>query len=356
MSNVVIMVWMKHLDAGFGDLLRGTMYLYKLSQQMKFTLIVDTQLHPVSQFLISHPHEYSNYVVQNKSKIIHAINPQPSYIVNQLHNHALSHNPNPILITTNYSDNHQESPSVECRRFMRSILRPNDEFKTYFNNMCKSFKIPKHYSIMHFRLGDHDVVHKKSNLAHYKQLFDIVNQNIKRIPNLHIIADSVQFKQYLRRVIHPTLTDRIIATKSVHLSYPNSDINIKETLFDFMLLTNARIIETHSVYGWISGFVQWVSHIFNVPLINLKPRIKPMNFANLNPMQPMRLIQQMKQPMQPVNQSMNQVRLKQPMQPVNQSMNQVKLNQHLKQAMSTFMKMIRPIPNRTSRMAFGKMQ
>ena len=316
MSNVVIMVWMKHLDAGFGDLLRGTIYLHKLSQKMKFTLIVDIHLHPVSQFLTTHTHEFSDYVVQNKSKILISINPPADLIVNQLRDHELSHNPNPILITTNYSDNHQESPSVECKQFMRSILLPNDEFKTYFNNMCNSFKIPKHYSIMHFRLGDPD----------------IVNQNIKKIPNLHIIADSVQFKQYLRRVIHPTLTDRIIATNSVHLSYPNSEINIKETLFDFMLLTNARIIETHSVYGWISGFVQWASHIFNVPLINLKPRIKPMNFSSLNPTQPMQSIQHVNHPTQPVKQHMKHVKST--------------------QSMSSFMKIIRPNSNRTTQMVF----
>jgi hypothetical protein len=339
MSNVVIMVWMKHLDAGFGDLLRGTIYLYKLSQKMKFNLIVDIQLHPVSQFLVSHPHAYSDYVIQNKSKIIISINPPADSIVNQLRDHALSHNPNPILITTNYSDNHHESPSVECKQFMRSMLLPNEEFKTYFNDMCNAIKIPKHYSIMHFRLGDHDVVHKRSNLEHYKQLFDIVNQNIKRIPNLHIISDSVQFKQYLRRVLHPTLTDRIISTNSVHLSYPNSDINIKETLFDFMLLTNARIIETHSIYGWISGFVQWVSHIFNVPLINLKPKIKPMNFSILTPAQPAQ------PPMQPLTKPIQSI------QPVNQRMKQAKSMQ----SMSSFMKTFRPTSNPTSRMVFSKM-
>ena len=55
MNDVVIMVWTKRLDAGFGDLLRGTVHLYQLSKKMNFKLIVDTQFHPVSQFQLPNP-------------------------------------------------------------------------------------------------------------------------------------------------------------------------------------------------------------------------------------------------------------------------------------------------------------
>ena len=34
MTGVVIMVWMQNLNAGLGDMLRGTVYLHQLSQQM----------------------------------------------------------------------------------------------------------------------------------------------------------------------------------------------------------------------------------------------------------------------------------------------------------------------------------
>ena len=345
MSNVVIMVWMKHLDAGFGDLLRGTIYLYKLSQQMKFTLIVDTQLHPVSQFLISHPHEFSNYVIQNKSKINISINPPDKYVVDQIRDHALSNNPNPILITTNCSDNH-ETPSVECKQFMRSMLLPNDEFKKYFNDMCNVFKIPKHYSIMHFRLGDYDLVQNKSNMAHYNKLFNIVNQHIATIPNLCIISDSVQFKQYLKRLIHPKFAGRIITTKSVHLSYPNNDIEVKETFFDFMLLTNAMIIKTHSVYGWISGFVQWASHIFNVPLVNLNLQQFHMNISSLG---------SKSNSTQPIYQQDQQGVQKRSQKQLIQSMKSMQPMQH--HSMSSVMKTIRPAFGYKSKtqMAFSKM-
>ena len=124
------------------------------------------------------------------------------------------------------------------------------------------------------------------------------------------MSDSVKFKQYLRRMLHPTLTDRIISTVPIHFSHDKVTVEtIKDTLFDFMLLSNAKFIKTHSVYGWISGFVQWVSHIFNVPLINIKSRPQSIqrNLHNSNPTNPSQL------PMKPMK-PMKQMKLMKPMQ------------------------------------------
>jgi len=273
MSNVVIMVWIKHLEMGIGDLLRGTMFLHKLSKIMKFELIVDNQLHSVSRFLISRSHKYSEYVIQNQSKISHAINVDYQTIVNLIQTNQSTCAP--ILITTNYLDSYYAAPSDECKRFMRSLLIPIDEYKTYFNDKCNELHIPKKYSIIHFRLGDDQLINHHKNPDTYSSLFKIVDYNIKTTPNLYIITDSAQFKQYLKRVLPSNLTNRIIPTIPIHLSHHDTDSqseSVKETLFDFMLLSDARVIKTHSMYGWISGFVHWMSVIFNVPLINLKPQ------------------------------------------------------------------------------------
>lgn len=290
--NTVIMVWMKHPNAGFGDLLRGTMYLHKLSQKLHFNLNVDMQLHPLSQFLLAPPHQHSDYVIQNQSKIVHVINDpfQTQSIEKMIIDYQLGRSPDPILITTNYCDNFHELPSVECKRFMRALLFPNDEFKTYFNAMCNQFKIIKTYSIVHFRLGDDELLNPSANhlvSRAYAHLLPIIDANVGS--NAYIMADSVQFKQYLR-LVRPGLANRIIPTTPIHLSHSaETDVaSIKETLFDFMLLINARVIKTHSIYGWISGFVHWGSLVFNVPLINLKPRIQPISMKPIvKPMQSM---------------------------------------------------------------------
>ena len=246
MTRVVIMVWMQHFSAGLGDMLRGTVYLHQLSQQLNFKLIVDTQLHPVSHMLGSRPHEYSNYVIENQSKIINAINLDANnhLIVNSIRTHLT---PDPILITTNHSHNVSLALSHECKQFMRSMLVPNDEFKSYFNDTCNALKIPEHYSIIHVRVGDHDLVNHSSIIANYNKLFDIVNKHLKTTPSMFIITDSVQFKEYLKRTIDPALNDRIIKTTPIHLSYANAanDMKtIKETLFDYYISRISRLRRT----------------------------------------------------------------------------------------------------------------
>lgn len=272
MSNVVIMVWKQHLESGFGDLLRGTIYLCKLSQQLNFKLIVDMQLHPVSKLLVPRPHMYSSYVMEHQSEIYNGISKQPEEIVNTIKTNMM--HDKPFLIITNVIDNYIESPSNSCKYFMRSLLTPNDDFKKYFNDMCNAFRIPINYSIAHFRLGDEKLLDNQMNFEQYNTLCGIIDFQMASTPNLYIMSDSLHFKQYLCKRIRPELTERIIPTTPIHLAHPDADVEkMKETMFDFMLLTNARIIKTHSKYKWVSGFVQWASHIFSVPLVNMKPKM-----------------------------------------------------------------------------------
>jgi hypothetical protein len=269
MSNVVIMVWNQHMNAGFGDLLRGTIYLHKLSRLLNFELIVDTQLYPVSKLLVSPPHRFTDYVVEHQSEINDAINKTGEHVKQLIEMNQGG--TNPLLITTNFIDDYIHAPSNECKLFMRAHLIPTHEFNGYFNERCKAFRISKNYSIAHFRLGDQELNDKESNVHQYRQLCAMINVQLTTVPNLYIMSDSLQFKTHLRERIRPELVHRVIPTHPIHLADPNADIDsMRETMFDFMLLTNACVIKTHSRYHWVSGFVNWVSHIFNVPLVDLK--------------------------------------------------------------------------------------
>ena len=271
MSNVVIMVWMKHLNSGFGDLLRGTISLYNLSRQMDFELIVDTQLHPVSKILIPRPHRYSSYVMEHQSTILTNTIHMTEATIEQYIKGELRHNKPVMLVSNTFPD---RSTSNDCKRFMRHLLTPTDEFKRYFNEMCHKFHIPPNYSIAHFRVGDQDLIDNNVNIENYNRLCGMIDVQMAKTPNLYIMSDSLIFKKYLCKILRPELVHRVIPTTPIHLAHPDADIgNIKETMFDFMLLTNARIIKTHSKYMWVSGFARWASLIFNIPLVDMKPKM-----------------------------------------------------------------------------------
>jgi hypothetical protein len=97
----------------------------------------------------------------------------------------------------------------------------------------------------------------------------------------------------------------------VHLSHSteaDADM-IKDTLFDLYLLMNATAIKTYTNYTWVSGFVQWVSHAFNVPLIRINP-----GFCKMNASMPPSL--QQRQPRFGLSSPMHTMQYMQPAKPV----------------------------------------
>ena len=278
MQNIrplIIMVWMQNPLAGLGDLLRGTIILHELSQRLDFRFMVDTQFHPIKNFLVSNSHEYSDYVLQNKNSIINLVN--SSNVIDSIKNILLHPDSKikPILLISNLME--KITPNVRTISFIRTILNPTEEFKTEFNSMCNELKIARNYSIMHLRLGDDDLVRNVTNFEKYNQTVPIIDAHVRPNDNTLIIADSFAFKQYLRKV-RPHLAHLIIPTKPIHLSHSTEKDTqmIKETLFDLFLLMNARVIKTYTIYGWTSGFVQSVSHVFNIPLVSVTHNIQNM--------------------------------------------------------------------------------
>jgi hypothetical protein len=265
------MVWMQDPLAGLGDLLRGTMHLHGLSHQLNFRLIIDTQLHPISKFLISNPHEYSEYVLQNKNKIINLINSSinsKDLIKNYLMRLEPDSTQMPLMLISNNMEFIPHSESANS--LIRKILTPTEEFKAELNSMRAEFNISNNYSILHFRLGDEGLVKRTVNIKKYNDILKLIDTHVTPNDNVLIIADSFAFKQYLCHV-RPYLINRIIPTKPVHLSHSTEkDAHmIKETLFDLFLLMNSKSIKTYTIYAWVSGFVHWVSRAFNIPLISI---------------------------------------------------------------------------------------
>ena len=265
----VISVWLQNPWAGLGDLIRGTMHLCDLSQRLNFKLTIDTQFHPISKFLTASEHsEQSDYVLQNKNKVHDFVNGDIKkllhVIVNAMH-HAET---DPILISSNITESMFVAPNDKTSLFIRNFLSPTHEFKTTLNRIYGKHQINKNYSIIHCRLGDEDLVNHHMNRSTYRSLLNVIDSNVTE--NSYIISDSYGFKQFLREA-RPHLASKVITTKPIHLSHSTEKDTDKvmDTMFDFYLLMNAKMIKTYTTYTWVSGFVKWVSLAFGVPLINI---------------------------------------------------------------------------------------
>ena len=244
---------------GLGDIIRGTVKLYHLSKIMGFRFIVDIQLHPISQFLQIQQHEYSDLIQQNKDNI-------EFVFPNTVEKHILSSKKEVIYFLTN--DLFAGDVTQDCKDFIKPLFSPNEEFQQYID--AKLYEIPNiHYNILHVRTGDGEMIN--SQIPHsILKMIDYISPFIEE--NYIIISDSYLLKQLINKKRALTNLPPIFYfdTKPVHMGYNKDTDGLRDTLFEYFLLTKSQKIKTFSVYDWVSGFASWASRIYDIPLTNIK--------------------------------------------------------------------------------------
>jgi hypothetical protein len=234
---------------GLGDLIRSTIKLFYLSKKMNFKLIVDLQLHPISQFIKIKNHEYSSAVVENKNNIDYVCYGGLEDYINESTTDLL------FILTNDFFDG---IITEDCKIFIKELLRPNDKFKNFIRNKLKTIPF-KQYNILHYRLSDSEFLNKPSSIIVEENLTHLIH--VKEANDI-LITDMNTFKNYV------FLKDDIFMfnTKICHLGLSNDADEIRDTLFEFFLLSRAKKIKTHCKIHAISGFVKWVGLIYDIPV------------------------------------------------------------------------------------------
>jgi len=282
MKKTVIMVWCKtdsgtHANGsiktyGLGDLLRGTIYLHQQSLHFGFNFIVDIRMHPISKCLIVRNHDYMNYVNQNlnKLKIVNCHESDKFNLIYNAYNASVRNvDEQPLLICTNMFCNDQLT--LECKQFMKTLLSPNENFTNYINQQNSLHGISAPYSILHIRLSDDEFSKDKMNTYSIANATRIVKEYSG--PSDILVTNSFRLKEHMKSIQHGIT---MFNTRPMHLGElstifsENVSDSFKETLYEFFSLSNASNIKTYSVYEWVSGFVKFVSIIYDVPLRDLR--------------------------------------------------------------------------------------
>ena len=160
---------------GFGDMLRGVIGIFKLSKKYGFDLIVDKSLHPVSQLLINGQHRFSENVALNREDIPFIY---PDAAEHSIQNFMNQHDTNVFFFYSNMLLNSYDGEiTEELSMFIKNVLRPNDVFKQYLNEMQR--QLPPNYSILHYRLGDDELVQHSIPQINYDRLCIHVFQHNK---------------------------------------------------------------------------------------------------------------------------------------------------------------------------------
>ena len=237
---------------GLGDLLRSSIKLYNLSKIMQFKLIIDIQLHPMATFLQVEKHEHSEYVLANKDNV--------DYVCyGGVEDYIYAHSDTDImLILTNdfYSDG---LICNDCKEFIKKIFIPNDNFKLFIQNKLNNLPFQT-FNIFHYRINDNEFLKKAETLI-LEQYLEHLKQNKEY--NDILMTDTKKLKNYI------FLNDDIfmLDTKICHLGLSTDPDEIRDTLFEFFLLTNASKIKTYCKIHKMSGFIEWTSKIYDIPVV-----------------------------------------------------------------------------------------
>lgn len=240
---------------GIGDIIRGTIALFQLSKKHNFRLIVDIQLHPIAKYFKYNTHEYSEFILKNKHNV--------SFIYpDQVENHILNNYNNVVYFLTN--EFFHEEITNECKEFIKNILTPNLEFEKYIQDIQISKPPPEKYSIFHFRLGDSFLVRNDNNCGQFNEIKNKLFQYAEQTDIL--MSDSNCFKENIM-TNNPNIF--LYHIHAGHMGVQMQAQHLKDTLFEFILVTRSNKIKTHSVYNHLSGFVKIAHEIYDIPLIRI---------------------------------------------------------------------------------------
>lgn len=240
---------------GLGDLIRGTIKLYQLSKIMGFKLIVNIDLHPISLFLKKRYSEYDKMVLENKNKINFILPGQVENYINNTKDEII------FLLTNDFCN--INNIDLDCKNFIKDILTPNNEL----NYLLSEQKISE-YDIIHLRLGDDNIIDDKIDQNKNIKLKNILINNIDN-KNSILMCDSKYFKKKLKEDVVFNDIIKIFDLDICHVGYETDSEKLKNTMFEFFIISKSNLIKTYSVYSWTSGFVQWISIIYDIPLIKI---------------------------------------------------------------------------------------
>lgn len=297
----------KRFSGGIGDFLRGSIHLFEnLCHHTNAVINLDFKQHPLGKFILTTAPKTTTDVIDleveaEKSRgtenwSLH-MKETLNNIISNVDNVAISSFYHDVLIVPHYDVNakcflQNYNLTDKCKRYFK--------FHIYFHkdveNLYQQLNIAD-YHVIHFRLGDRksvsnldsqmsempDYIKQNPNYKsfdhNYDEYYKLAEKHLEttKCKNLIIMSDSNDLKTYIKKV-NKNKQIHIIHEKSTHTSYApstltltdfqNQDIEDEKLLYtalDVKILSESKNNVSYSVYDWGSGFVYWISKIFDVP-------------------------------------------------------------------------------------------
>lgn len=246
---------------GFGDFLRGSLYLHYLSRKLSFNLIINIKSHPVNNYIESNDNvdisEDIIFYTHSNDKKLHEI------IISKIKEQKITDSQIEINLMTNIFPTFDLINDDDYIWF-RNTFVPNKFLLSKINNYLTDNNLkPNEFDILHIRCGD---IFIRGNIKiEDLNIFNKLNQTINNILNLNKKCILISDYENLGIILNNHYKRNFIITnvKPVHTGVTNEN-NLFGTLFELFILKYANNIYNLSIYGWPSSFSYWISKAYKI--------------------------------------------------------------------------------------------
>lgn len=273
---------------GFGDFIRGSIYLTYISIILDLDFDINLKNHPISEFFEIYDSSYNICYSNIEAFIDYNDNEQKIKIIKEFIQKLNNCDEEVYYLYNNFIPLFNIENQVCIIQKARDIIIPKIEPKKYvldiLDNKLENCGLTRNnYAVIHIRCGDYfmhikkniDTIKHKISSKHINDIVKIINKQCNKEKKYIIIGDSNEIKQYVSSKFSNII---MFNSKITHLGEDenNDGSAILETLIDFNIMRYSNFIISFSAYGHGSGFSKYCASIYNVPFnqIILQPLLQ----------------------------------------------------------------------------------
>jgi len=263
-QNIIISVYSPKVLFGFGDYIRGLIFLYQIQPDSK--IIADYRSHPISKFLYNKEIKKSEYIDYIEDDIIefnvgdHDKN-KDIEIINELSKPCAIYI-NSMYINSNISNDIRE-------KIISTFTMKKSFYKLFLNTFDKNNLIENNFIVLHIRLDD-KYFNTDLELPTFDNLDNYIINNI--IPhfsnNVLVMSNSYKFKKKICEKYNFKYYNNI----PIHTGENKemSDKDLENTLIEFFTMSKALKIYQFCELSWqTSGFSKRISEIYGIDFFKI---------------------------------------------------------------------------------------
>jgi hypothetical protein len=258
---------------GFGDYLKSCFFLLHLCKALDLEFDMNFKNHPISKYLVVENQDDIDFSIVEYpgwAEHIHIENNGLDSFINNLNATSM---PNYYLLTNGW-------PLVRIKQrginIIKSKIIPNEFLRGHVDKFMNSLNlVRKNFVTIHLRCSD-DVFDNKSNPEILQKFRNaVIEISIKYNCKCLILSNSNRAKYFISNLNLRNICFKV--SNTVHLGsggksngVDNFDDGVLDTMKDFYVMANSRLIISLSVYEWGSCFSDMCSQIYSVPIIKIK--------------------------------------------------------------------------------------